>query len=309
MISNSGHDENGRYSGGKAGDQGGEWVIQSWYNRPWNVVLRHPDEKVRNEIAKLARAAANNNKIGYDQSQRTTFWNQLKKVGYDPSKITVACEADCSAGVSAIVKAVGYRLDIDKLKNVSEDAYTGNLRAALKNAGFTCLTASKYLTSAAYLLAGDVLLYEGHHTAINLDNGKYSGSGSADILRRGDSGEAVGKMQTMLDALGYDLGEYGVDKDFGSDTLKALKKFQKDYSLEVDGEYGPKSKKKLETLYENKIGTKDEKDQKETIVKIAQEVLDGKWGNGDDRKKKLEKAGYNYSEVQAKVNELAKKEK
>ena len=29
-------------------------------------------------------------------------------------------------------------------------------------------------------------------------------------------------------------------------------------------------------------------------------------GNGDNRKKKLEAAGYNYSQVQAKVNELAK---
>ena len=35
-------------------------------------------------------------------------------------------------------------------------------------------------------------------------------------------------------------------------------------------------------------------------------MLAGKWGNGDNRKKKLEAAGYNYSQVQAKVNELAK---
>ena len=32
--------------------------------------------------------------------------------------------------------------------------------------------------------------------------------------------------------------------------------------------------------------------------------MDGKWGNGDERKQKLEKAGYDYSKVQAKVNEL-----
>ena len=35
MISNCGHDENGRYSGGKAGDQTGtEWRVINWYNRP-----------------------------------------------------------------------------------------------------------------------------------------------------------------------------------------------------------------------------------------------------------------------------------
>lgn len=303
MISNSGHDENGRYSGGKAGDQGGEWVIQSWYNRPWSCILRHPDKKVREEIAKLARAAALNNKIGYDQNQRTTFWNQLKKVGYDPAKITVACEADCSAGVAAIVKAVGYRLDIDKLKNVSEDAYTGNLRAVLKNAGFECFTESKYRTSSSYLLKGDVLLYDGHHTCINLDNsGKAGGSSASDgILRKGDSGSTVKTMQTKLIACGYSCGPDGADGDFGSDTLKALKKFQTAYKLEVDGEYGPKSKAKLEAVYKEKTAS-----VKKSVTEIAQEVMNGKWGNGDTRKKKLEAAGYNYSEVQKKVNELAK---
>lgn len=43
---------------------------------------------------------------------------------------------------------------------------------------------------------------------------------------------------------------------------------------------------------------------KKSITEIAKEVLAGKWGNGDDRKKKLEAAGYSYSEVQAKVNAL-----
>lgn len=34
MISNCGHDENGRYSGGKAGDQTGtEWQVINWYSR------------------------------------------------------------------------------------------------------------------------------------------------------------------------------------------------------------------------------------------------------------------------------------
>jgi len=43
---------------------------------------------------------------------------------------------------------------------------------------------------------------------------------------------------------------------------------------------------------------------KKTVTEIAKEVIAGKWGNGADRKKKLESAGYNYNEVQAKVNEL-----
>lgn len=43
---------------------------------------------------------------------------------------------------------------------------------------------------------------------------------------------------------------------------------------------------------------------KKSIDEIAKEVIEGKWGNGDARKSSLEKAGYNYAEVQKKVNEL-----
>ena len=114
-ISNSGHDENGSYAGGAAGDQGGEWVLRSWYNRPWNCVLRYKgSEEVRTLIAKLAIEAALNDNIGYDQNQRDTFWKQLQAAGYYPSKIKTKCEADCSAGVIAIVKAVGHLLGITK---------------------------------------------------------------------------------------------------------------------------------------------------------------------------------------------------
>lgn len=45
---------------------------------------------------------------------------------------------------------------------------------------------------------------------------------------------------------------------------------------------------------------------KKTVDELAKEVLAGKWGNGTDRKNRLEAAGYSYSAVQAKVNELSK---
>lgn len=43
---------------------------------------------------------------------------------------------------------------------------------------------------------------------------------------------------------------------------------------------------------------------KKSVEEIAREVIQGKWGNGAERKKRLEAAGYNYAEVQAKVNKL-----
>ena len=269
MISNCGHDENGRYSGGSAGDQtGGEWQIIPWYNRPWNVVLRFENQQVAQMIADIARAAAKNNLIGYDQNQRTTYWQHLKASNYDPAQITIACEADCSSGVAANVKAVGYRLGIQTLKNVSVDAYTGNLRAVLKRAGAIELTASKYLTSDKYLRPGDVLLYEGHHTATNLDMGSNASWGTSDnpstpsqknYLSKGDKGTEVKEMQEKLIVCGYSCGSYGADGDFGSGTDSAVRSFQKDYGLTVDGKFGPASKAKLDKVYAAKISSNYEK--------------------------------------------------
>ena len=182
MISNCGHDENGKYNGGVAGDQTGkEWEIIPFYKRPWTKMLRHPDPKVGELIASLAREAANNDLVGYDQGARTTFWKALAATGtYHPKDIKVPCEADCSGGVVALIKAVGKLLCDMKLSRLSENLYTGNMAEALKKAGFIEYTDAKYLNSDDYLIPGDVLLYPGHHTATNLDTGKMSKKTIAD---------------------------------------------------------------------------------------------------------------------------------
>lgn len=45
---------------------------------------------------------------------------------------------------------------------------------------------------------------------------------------------------------------------------------------------------------------------KKSNAEIAQEVIDGKWGNGSDRKKKLKAAGYDYEAIQKIVNSKTK---
>jgi len=171
-ISNCGHDERGKYKGGKAGDQTGkEYNLRTWYSRPWNMVFRYPDPAVRECIANLAIDAACNNKIGYNQSKRTTFWSQLRAADYQPSQITTKCDADCSASTAAIIKAVGYLMDLPKLQQVPVGTTTSTMRVNLLAAGFTMLTSSKYLATPDYLLPGDILLYETHHAAINITYG------------------------------------------------------------------------------------------------------------------------------------------
>ena len=43
---------------------------------------------------------------------------------------------------------------------------------------------------------------------------------------------------------------------------------------------------------------------KKTVDELAHEVIDGKWSNGDERKKQLTAAGYDYYAVQKRVNEI-----
>lgn len=175
QISNCGKDERGLYRGGQAGDQtGNEWQIISWYSKPWKCVLRHPNPNVRALLADLAKKAALNNNIGYDMNDRATYWGELQKVGLDPGAISTPCEADCSSGVIAHVKAAGILLGDDKLKNCKA-TYTGNMRSELQKAGFEVLTDSKYLQSSGYLLTGDILLADGSHTATNITDGSFAG--------------------------------------------------------------------------------------------------------------------------------------
>ncbi len=63
-------------------------------------------------------------------------------------------------------------------------------------------------------------------------------------------------------------------------------------------------------LYNKNIikNTNNEKPENKTIDELAREVIEGKWGNGEDRKRRLEKAGYNYNKIQNKVNEILESE-
>ena len=270
-VSNCGHDERGRYTGGIAGDQSGtEWYICSWYSYPWNYVLHHPNAKVRAKIAQLAKEAANNNKIGYDQTQRGTFWTQLQKAGYYPSRITTACEADCSSGVAAIVKAVGYILGIQSLKNVPTTAYTGNLRRVLEAAGFETRSSSKYLTSEAYASAGDIWLNTAYHTCIQVTDGRYaaptpttSSSASFHVLTvDGLWGPSTTKrvqqvLGTVQDGIvsGQDPSCFRSINDGGLITSSwktgtggslMVKAMQRKLGINADGQFGPKTCKALQ---------------------------------------------------------------
>ena len=63
----------------------------------------------------------------------------------------------------------------------------------------------------------------------------------------------------------------------------------------------------IQTKYNGKVlfgHPKYENAPKKSIEQVAKEVMAGKWGNGEERKKRLTEGGYDYEEVRKMVNKL-----
>lgn len=174
LIGHARSDENKRAGGGQAGDQtGAEVQISSWYAGGWNIVLRPVSSVTAEIMAAVCEILCKGNLVGYDQYQRNTLWDELEKVGWDPSKLKTKCETDCSAFMCACAKAAGIgipRIAIGNGQYNSQVTYT--MREAFRSTGrFQVLIDSKYLTSDKYLKRGDILVRESGHTAMVLGNG------------------------------------------------------------------------------------------------------------------------------------------
>ena len=61
------------------------------------------------------------------------------------------------------------------------------------------------------------------------------------VLKNGSEGDDVKQMQAGLIRLGYDLGRWGADGDFGDQTEMAVKQFQKNHGLEASGRFDAKA--------------------------------------------------------------------
>ena len=72
------------------------------------------------------------------------------------------------------------------------------------------------------------------------------------LLRNYTEGEDVRELQLALISLGYSCGPDGADGEFGDNTEKAVRAFQKAHGCDVDGEYGPETHKALTAALEAK---------------------------------------------------------
>lgn len=157
----------------------------------------------------------------------------------------------------AITKAAGYLLGLVKLQKLSA-TYTGDMKAAYKKAGFSVLTAKKYLSSDDYLLPGDIPLNESHHTAINITAGK-NAEAAVDFVRNdktvdqlaaevinGDWGNDPARSQKLM-AAGYDPAavQKKVNELLSSSTETAERRDRKAESVTT-----PDAEAVYKTLYE-----------------------------------------------------------
>jgi len=90
--------------------------------------------------------------------------------------------------------------------------------------------------NSAHLHKNGVCPYESNNTSTNSSSKKAKIKGS-------NSSKVIKKVQLKLNKLGYKCGT--PDGKFGSQTKKALKNFQKDNGLSVDGILGKQVKKAL----------------------------------------------------------------
>lgn len=148
--------------------------------------------------------------------------------------------------------------------------------------------------------------------------------GNAENWYNYKDGYKRGKTPKLGAVICWRKGKAGNAED-GAGHVAIVEKINKDGSIVAsESNYGGKrfnTRKLSKTYYLGKSYTfqgfiylpisfdeeekKEEKtEKKKTVNELAKEVIQGKWGNGSERKKKLTAAGYNYTAVQAEVNRI-----
>ncbi len=183
-------DENGKLSGGKAGDQTGKEVsTQNFYmhSKGW-YLYRAKDAVIAERLAKAMLDACNNDNIGYDQGERATVIIQTKRYG-SLKDIATKTEADCSSLVRACCIEAGF--DTGEFNTASEGT-------ALDKTGM--FEGRKSVTSTTELFDGDIIVTKTKgHTAIVVNGNPRKASSSTEQNKPATASELfkVGRNYTL----------------------------------------------------------------------------------------------------------------
>ena len=182
IIGSARRDENGKYAGGKPGDQDGvEVSTQNYYvhTKGWYMFRFLSDEHAK-KVAKAMWDACMNNNIGYCQAHRSIM-AMLKKYG-SMKAIGEKTETDCSDLVrGCIYEATG--IDVGAFSTATEPS-------VLEKSGLFAKKVS--VTSATVLKSGDILVTKSKgHTVIVVSVGGSAPSGSASTSKPAVSGSTA----------------------------------------------------------------------------------------------------------------------
>lgn len=204
MIAHASQDENGKTTGTTPGDQNKKEVcIRTYYNKPWNYLLRCTDTQMREKIACAMEKAANNDQIGYSQPHRNNLLKACRAYQYDPSMAKIPCDCDCSSLVSVACMYAGIPESVVYTSN--NCCTTSNIRTKLMATGkFQTLTDSKYFANDDYLYRGDILLKEPGHVAVNITDGK--------SVKKNDSTQTTPTSTSTNKAI--DISQYNPIRDY-----------------------------------------------------------------------------------------------
>lgn len=319
--------ENGTINGSKGDQTAKEVCEREWYDKGWDYAAIHPDAQVREKHAKAVEAGCANNNIGYGQGDRNTLNTEAKKVGYDLSKITAKCNTDCSEFMNVCAVASGA----PGVTHASNGWTTSTMKSALQKAGYKIITDKTYLRSAEYCVRGMIYVKAGSHTVCGLSNGsKYAktlsaagvsaggstSGGSSGSSGSGGSSSSSGTLNRTVKRNGKATAVLNVRTWAGTENGKcSFSPLQKGEEVGICDEVKAKDGSKWYYI-KNKAGKYGFVHSSyiddgaaavpdKTIDQIAREVIALKWGVYPERKRLLEAAGYDYAQVQARVNQLS----
>lgn len=290
-IAHASIDENGKIAGGKAGDQTGKEIcIRTWYDKTWGYVLHIEDELVRRQFANNMIDVAKNDCIGYNQNTRNTLLTQAKKVKFDFTKISTACECDCSSLVTiallgAIYTVLGeeaYAVAYSVLIVSGNCATTSTLRSRMKKLtmiSVTVYSSTSYTRSTSNAVYGDIYLKEGSHVVAYIESGEkkeanksgenenkvngYTGNSIVDYLT--SIGKASDFSSRKVYAENYGIENYSGTAEQNIALLKAMRNDESTvYTVEYYKQYTGTSRSIVDALIS--IGEDSSKENRKKIA-------------------------------------------
>lgn len=221
-------------------------------------------------------------------------------------------DCDCSSLMYMAARHAGYDVG-------ASNGWTGSMRSDFTRAGFTAVPFDGNLYDCE---PGCIALSEQHHTEMFVDWGVLGGAhidehGGVQGCCQGDQrGNEVSIGPAYTPSYGWDYilippEDGGVSHRAPAGDLDVVAQ------RVINGEYGngDARRQRLEAegydydAVQDRVnailqGGDTQPSGGKSVDELAREVINGDWGNGEDRRQSLTAAGYDYNAVQKRVNEL-----